>query len=94
MSCLCSELFTDYSVGLQGDNGRFELLVEKDGQPYAGFEVVPELVLNTASVLVRVKDTALLDYETTQSITFQVRTTYITINERVRFVRISPLLTI
>ena len=52
--------------------GRFRLFLEKDGQPYDTFEVVPSLVINEATVLLRVLNADALDYETTQTLTFQV----------------------
>ena len=59
-------------IFLQGDMGRFRLFLEKDGQPYDTFEVVPSLVINEATVLLRVLNADALDYETTQTLTFQV----------------------
>lgn len=57
---------------MQGDNGRFELLLERDGQAFDVFEVYPQRVLNEATVLLRVKQPDVIDYETTNSFTFQV----------------------
>ena len=61
-----------FYVCLQGDNGRFQLSVVRNGQAFPVFDVVPESVLNEATLLIRVKDTSALDYERVKMIEFQV----------------------
>ena len=57
---------------LQGNNGRFELLLEKDGQPFEVFDVAPQKILNEASLLLRVLQPEAIDYEVQHSYSFQV----------------------
>ena len=52
--------------------GRFELFLEQNGSPFSVLEVAPATVINAATVLLRVANTTVLDYETTQSLEFQV----------------------
>ena len=62
---------------LQGNNGRFELLLEKDGQPFEVFDVAPQKILNEASLLLRVLQPEAIDYEVQHSYSFQVISTKI-----------------
>ena len=61
----------------QGDNGRFQLGVEKDGLDFPVFDVVPATVLNEATLLIRVKNSSALDYERVRVIEFQVQCRYL-----------------
>ncbi|CAH1246630.1 CDHR1 [Branchiostoma lanceolatum] len=54
----------------EGDNGRFTLTIDPEGSLY--FEVVPSTVYGQAAVNIRVKNSRLLDYETLQSVHFEV----------------------
>ena len=68
-------MFKSENVTFQGDNGRFELLLEKDGQPFQVFDVAPQKVLNEASLLLRVLQPEAIDYELQHSYSFQVNHT-------------------
>ena len=46
----------------------------KDGRPFEVFDVAPQKVLNEASVLLRVLQPEMVDFELQQSYTFQVTT--------------------
>ena len=61
-----------WCVFFQNENGRFEVFLEKDGQPFNVFDVVPTPILNEANLLIRVKDSSALDYEVVQTFTFEV----------------------
>ena len=62
-------------VFFQSENGEFEIfLLTLSGQPFDVFEPVPASVLNEASILLRVKNSTALDYETVRSFTFLVKT--------------------
>ena len=56
----------------QGDNGKFALTLEQNGQPFDVFEVFPSSVLNEANLVLRVKNTSALDYERVKKFTFDV----------------------
>ncbi|XP_074647720.1 cadherin-23-like [Tubulanus polymorphus] len=56
----------------QGINGQFKLTLEQNGQPYTAFEVAPSVVYNTANVMIRVKNSSVLNYEKQSTITFKV----------------------
>ena len=60
---------------LQGDHGKFELTLTQDGEPFDVFTVVPNQVLNRATLLIQVQNTSALDYEVVKSYTFEVRLT-------------------
>ena len=70
-------LLKNCTVVLQGNNGRFELLLEKDGQPFEVFDVAPQKILNEASLLLRVLQPEAIDYEVQHSYSFQVISTEI-----------------
>ena len=67
--------YDDGTGVLQGNNGRFELLLEKDGQPFEVFDVAPQKILNEASLLLRVLQPEAIDYEVQHSYSFQVIST-------------------
>ena len=56
----------------QGDNGKFELSLEENGQPFDVFEVFPSSALNEANLVLRVKNSSALDYEKVTKYTFDV----------------------
>ena len=65
----------------QRDNGRFELVLEKDGDPFDVFEVYPERMLNEGNFLIRVKNSADLDYEEVTEFSFEVIISHLNIAE-------------
>ncbi|KAK7476781.1 hypothetical protein BaRGS_00032008, partial [Batillaria attramentaria] len=68
-----------------GENGQFNLTVMKDGAPYTVFDTLPPVgstIHGTSTVIIRVLDSSVLDYETTKSITFQLVATEISTAEQ------------
>lgn len=57
---------------LQGLNSYFEIVLEKDGQPYYDFAPLPKEVFSESSILIRVNNSVDLDYEKSKTATFDV----------------------
>uniref|UniRef100_A0A1I8HHU0 Cadherin domain-containing protein n=1 Tax=Macrostomum lignano TaxID=282301 RepID=A0A1I8HHU0_9PLAT len=55
-----------------GDNGVFNLTLMRNGQVYRDFEVSPVTISRQGAVFIMVKNSSFLDYETVQSVTFQI----------------------
>lgn len=56
----------------QGLNSYFEIVLEKDGQPYYDFAPLPKEVFSESSILIRVNNSVDLDYEKSKTATFDV----------------------
>ena len=64
------------AFNFQGENSKFTISVEKDGAQYLDFDTLPEInqpVFSKTNVIIRVKNSSVLDYETTPTLTFQVK---------------------
>ncbi|XP_041364318.1 cadherin-23-like [Gigantopelta aegis] len=69
------ETVIDVIDGDQGENSKFTIYVEKDGSPYQDFDTLPDMnqpVFSKTSVIIRVNNSNVLDYEKNKTITFQI----------------------
>lgn len=62
-----------FKYNLQGDNAKFIIFLRQNGLPFDVFDVIPTSGQGETSVLIRVKNVALLDTAQTKTISFSVR---------------------
>lgn len=61
-----------FCVNQQGTNSHFALTLEQNGEISYDFSPLPQQIYSESSVLIRVNNSAVLDYEKNKIITFQV----------------------
>lgn len=62
-----------FKYNLQGDNAKFGIFLRQNGLPFDAFDVIPSNGEGETSVLIQVKNVAVLNVAQTTTISFSVR---------------------